>query len=76
MADTPVKKVVQYELIRMESSFCPHCHKNAMLLCPANIADMEENPSFGVCFDCHFIGQIGVGQIIPQEIPNEQIQEI
>ena len=48
----------QYKL--GEKASCPRCKSNVYLLfhdSPSNL------PSFYICFDCKYIGEIGVGEV-------------
>jgi hypothetical protein len=45
-------------------SRCPKCDKPITLLAPVEWTwEPGKEPSFYVCFDCKWIGQIGVGPV-------------
>lgn len=48
-----------YELIATEKSFCPSCNNNLELL----RLDDPTKPQFFICFNCKFIGEVGVGPV-------------
>jgi transcription elongation factor Elf1 len=43
-----------------QSSYCPHCNERVSLLCDK---DGEQKPSFYICWNCEFVGEIGVGPV-------------
>lgn len=47
--------------LKSEMSFCPHCNKNVYLMTSGG--NSKGMPSFFICFDCKFIGEIGVGVV-------------
>jgi predicted RNA-binding Zn-ribbon protein involved in translation (DUF1610 family) len=50
----------------VQSSYCPNCNNLVYLLCHKD----GESPSFYICWNCHFVGEIGVG-IVTEEIQGE-----
>ncbi len=54
----------KYLTIKTKNSFCPKCNKPAYLLCEGYDS---KKPSFYICFDCHFVGEVGKGPV-PVEI--------
>ncbi len=51
----------KFTFFKTEISFCPNCGKNVYLLTTAGSS--FGMPSFYICFDCKFIGEIGVGKV-------------
>lgn len=65
----PKSEPVRYELLDVSGqSSCPECHSTVELLCPQNIKDMPGNPAFYICWTCHRVGQVAVGQVKRQTI--------
>lgn len=56
-----------YHLLQTESTFCPTCGKTVSLLS----RDSRYSPAFYICFDCRFVGQVGVG-VVPEEQSEEE----
>lgn len=55
-----------------ESSFCPKCDKNVYLM----TNDMAPGtPNFYICFDCKWIGQIGVGEVENKSKEKENVDK-
>ncbi len=50
-----------YRFIKSEFTSCPKCNKHSYLL--TSDQSSQGKPSFFICFDCKFIGEIGVGMI-------------
>jgi predicted RNA-binding Zn-ribbon protein involved in translation (DUF1610 family) len=50
----------KYVLQKTEKSFCPGCGKPVYLLCQD---DVKFHPAFYICFDCTFVGQVGIGKV-------------
>jgi len=46
-----------YVLIQTEDSFCPKCDNSVQLLTNGG------KPAFYICFDCQFVGHVGIGQV-------------
>lgn len=56
------EKKSSFILQKTESSFCPRCDTNVYLLCKGE-DDVHLGPTFYICFNCKFIGEIGVGAV-------------
>jgi hypothetical protein len=56
-------KESRYLIFKTESSFCPECNENAYLLTSVG----NGKPSFYICFNCKFIGEVGVGRVKKEE---------
>jgi len=52
--------MTKYVLQKAEGSYCPKCHKIPYLLVNE---DVKPDIAFYICFDCKFIGQVGVGEV-------------
>jgi ribosomal protein S27AE len=48
-----------YHILESDMSSCPTCGKHVHLLCH----DSRYAPAFFICFDCRFVGQVGVGKV-------------
>ncbi|WP_157052520.1 hypothetical protein [Ornithinibacillus contaminans] len=49
----------KYIIQNTEKSFCPKCNKTVQIM----FSEKPKSPAFYICFDCKFVGQIGVGEI-------------
>lgn len=49
-----------FNIIKTEGGFCPTCGKEVHLMMDE---ERHEGPAFYICFECHFIGQVGVGPV-------------
>ncbi|MDF2615478.1 MAG: hypothetical protein K0Q47_133 [Sedimentibacter sp.] len=49
-----------FKLSKQENVFCPKCNKVVYRLSDDK---RQDSPKFYICFDCKFIGHIGVGQV-------------
>jgi len=47
-----------FEARKQEKTFCPKCGKELYLLIDD---ERRDSPKFNICFDCKFIGHVGVG---------------
>ena len=50
-----------YLLLKTDNSYCPLCEKPVYLLCEGS---SKKKPSFYICFDCKFIGEVGKGKVL------------
>ena len=57
-----------YIIQRTQSSYCPHCNNLVYLLCDKDVIPC---PSFYICWNCHFVAEIGKGRIT-EEIQSER----
>jgi hypothetical protein len=58
-----------YRLMQAEKSFCPNCNSNVHLL----MSDAAtRTPTFFICFACEFIGEVGVGRVVPTDDTEEE----
>lgn len=48
-----------YTLLQSDMSSCPTCGKHVHLLSH----ESKYAPAFFICFDCKFVGQVGVGKV-------------
>lgn len=48
-----------YKLIQMSQSHCPKCHGPITGLISLN----TEQPGFGICWACQWVGHFGVGPV-------------
>lgn len=54
--------IVKYILQTADGTVCAQCNnREVYLLCPEDMAFTL--PAFYICLKCHFIGQIGVGEV-------------
>lgn len=51
----------RYILQKVEKSYCPKCHHLVYLLCDGDFK--KGKPAFYICFDCKYIGEVGVGAV-------------
>ncbi|WP_193774779.1 hypothetical protein [Vallitalea guaymasensis] len=49
-----------FEATKKEKVYCPKCNKQVYLL---SAKDIKDTPKFYICFDCKYIGQVGVGKV-------------
>ena len=58
---------MKYSVSKLQDSFCPNCNRNVSLLSDGN------GPSFFICFDCQYVGHVGVGQVSesPEHLDHE-----
>lgn len=49
----------KYILSKTPKTHCLRCLKPVYMLAPEDVS----SPAFYICFDCEFVGQIGVGEI-------------
>ena len=54
-------KESHYIFFKTESSFCSYCNKNVYLL--TSDENTKGKSSFYICFNCKFIGEVGVGRV-------------
>jgi len=54
-----------YTTIQTESSFCPECNE------PVTLLSNGDRPQFYLCFDCKFVGEVGVGRVQEFKEPSE-----
>lgn len=59
------RKPEPYRTIPTESSFCPDCDK------PVTLLSNGDRPQFYLCFDCKFVGEVGVGRVEPFKEPED-----
>ena len=50
-----------YVFLKTTLSFCPICNKNVYLLTSGRSS--KGMPLFYICFDCRFVGEVGVGRV-------------
>ncbi len=51
----------RYILLKSELRACPLCHRECYLL--TSDESSKGKPSFWICFDCKFIGEVGIGKV-------------
>jgi len=51
-----------FVLQKTKKSFCPICDKEVYLLTPFEATNSK--PSFYICFNCKFVGEVGVGAVM------------
>ena len=58
-------KDTKYEIIKWADVGCPNCgfNRKIELLCPEDVSQMGVMPAFSICWQCHYVGQIAVGQV-------------
>jgi len=58
-------KDTKYHLIEWADVGCPNCgfNRKVELLCPVDINKIGESVAFSICWQCHYVGQIAVGQV-------------
>lgn len=66
--------MTKYTLRKVPRVTCPECEKHAWWLAPEDLA-MVALPSFFICFECKFIGHVGVGRIPVTETDEEVKKE-
>jgi predicted RNA-binding Zn-ribbon protein involved in translation (DUF1610 family) len=49
-----------FKLNKQSNVFCPKCGKETYKLADNK---RKNSPRFNICFDCKFIGHIGVGEV-------------
>lgn len=49
-----------YKAIKQENSYCPKCGKKIYKLLDD---ERQDSPKFNICFECKFIGHVGVGKV-------------
>lgn len=54
-----------YTTLVTESSFCPQCDQPVLLL------SNGDSPQFYLCWDCQWIGEVGIGTVRPLESREE-----
>lgn len=54
---------MRYIIQDVTKSHCPNCNKTVKLLCLNDASEMHNSPAFYICFDCNFVGEIGVGRV-------------
>lgn len=55
-----------FKVTKLEKSYCPKCNKELYSL---RDDERYDSPKFNICFDCKFIGHVGVGIVeIKEEI--------
>jgi hypothetical protein len=59
------RKPEPYSTTQTESSFCPDCNE------PVTLLSNGDRPQFYLCFDCKFVGEVGVGRVEPFKEPEE-----
>ena len=53
-----------YIMHTVDQTSCPKCDKSVVLLAPSEWKwEPEKDPSFYVCWDCEWIGQVGIGPV-------------
>ena len=69
-----------YTFSKSDMSFCPHCDKHVYMLALFGLEPKgTQLPMFMICFDCKFIGQVGVGivkQIDAGSMSEEEEEEL
>lgn len=59
-----------YLLTPTEKSHCPKCHRLVWILSNLKTPTGFKGPAFYVCFECKYVGHIGVGPVDCQpELP-------
>jgi len=54
----------EYIMHTVGQTGCPKCDKPVNMLAPSEWKwEPEKDPSFYICWDCEWIGQIGVGPV-------------
>lgn len=55
-----VRTTTDYRLRKPDGALCPDCSKPIHLLASNQLKD---RPAFYICFDCKWVGHIGVGPV-------------